>query len=208
MNSHNENPEYRMLTYEEFLAEHRRKISVRMNKVLWACIAVGPFILVAVLLGLFKNVSLWAGPIVSIAMALIALIHKQLIKRNVNIVVTSIIAFMALDCLLVFMDNIHLAIYLTWFMTPLLSLFFCDYKIYLTTVGLNYGFMLTSVWLTSPYYVERRIDMETNLAYFLSRSGNFTAETIVMIAGGFFLCKLYMDNYKELFKAQEDIYKN
>ena len=208
MNSFHENPEYRMLTYEEFLAEHRRKISVRMNKVLWACIAVGPFILVAVLLGLFKNVSLWAGPIVSIAMALIALIHKQLIKRNVNIVVTSIIAFMALDCLLVFMDNIHLAIYLTWFMTPLLSLFFCDYKIYLTTVGINYVFMLTSVWLTAPYYVERRIDMETNLAYFLSRSGNFTAETIVMIAAGFFLCKLYMDNYKELFKAQEDIYKN
>ena len=208
MNSFHENPEYRMLTYEEFLAEHRRKISVRMNKVLWACIAVGPFILVAVLLGLFKNVSLWAGPIVSIAMALIALIHKQLIKRNVNIVVTSIIAFMALDCLLVFMDNIHLAIYLTWFMTTLLSLFFCDYKIYLTTVGINYVFMLTSVWLTAPYYVERRIDMETNLAYFLSRSGNFTAETIVMIAAGFFLCKLYMDNYKELFKAQEDIYKN
>lgn len=160
------------------------------------------------MLGLFKNVSLWAGPVVGLSMALIALIHKQLLKRNVNVAVTSILAFVAIDCLLVFMDNIHLAIYLTWFITPILSLFFCDYKIYLTTVGINYCFMLTSVWMTAPYYVARRSDINTNLAYFLSRSGNFAAETIVMIAAGFFLCKLYMDNYRELFNAQEKLYRN
>ena len=198
----------KILTFDEFLGEHRRRVSVRMNKVLWACIAAGPFILVAVLLGLFKNVSIWAGPIVGLSMALIAYIHKQLLKKNVNVVITSIIAFIAIDCLLVFMDNIHLAIYLTWFLTPVLSLFFCDLKIYLTTIGINYVFMLTSVWLTAPYYVERRLDIETRLAYFLSRSGNFTAETIVMVAAGLFLYKLSMDNYRELFEAQEELYAN
>lgn len=198
----------KIVTFEEFITEHRRRVSISLNKVLWACIAAGPFILVAVLLGLFKNVSIWAGPVVGVALLAIAFLHKQLINKNVNIIVTSIIAFLALDCLLVFMDNIHLAIYLTWFITPILSLFFCDYKLYLTTVVINYAFMLISVWSTAPYYVERRIDVETNLAYFLSRSGNFTVEMIVMVAAGFFLCKLSMNNYKEVFESQEKLYEN
>ena len=202
------NKENRIVTYDEFITEHRRKVSVRINKVLWAIIAAGPFIFIGVLVGLFKNVSIWAGPIVGVSLFVIALVHKQLIKKQVNVVFTSIIAFVAIDCLLMFMDNVHLAIYLSWFLTPILSLFFCDFKIYLATVGINYAFMLSSVWLTAPYYVERRNDIESNLSYFLSRSGHFTAEMIAMVAAGFFLCRLSMNNYKEVFDTQEKLYKN
>ena len=195
-------------TYAEFLSEHRQKVSRRLNKVLWACILTGPFILVAVLLGLFKNVSLLAAPVIAAVLFVVALVHKRLIERQVNVVITSLIAFVAIDCLLVFMDNSHLAIYLTWFLIPLLSLFFCDYKIYFIAVAVNYCFMLFSVWNTAPYYVERRIDVETNLAYFLSRAGGFTAETIPMLAAGLYLCRLSMNNYKEMFNNQEKLCEN
>ena len=203
----NDNAAVGVTTYAEFLSDHRQKVSRRLNKVLWACILTGPFILAAVLLGLFKNVSLWAAPIIAAVLFVVALVHKRLIERQVNVVITSLIAFVAIDCLLVFMDNSHLAIYLTWFLIPILSLFFCDYKIYFIAVAVNYCFMLFSVWNTAPYYVERRIDIETNLAYFLSRAGGFTAETIPMLAAGLYLCKLSMNNYKEMFDNQEKLYE-
>ena len=203
----NDNAAMGVTTYAEFLSDHRQKVSRRLNKVLWACILTGPFILAAVLLGLFKNVSLWAAPIIAAVLFVVALVHKRLIERQVNVVITSLIAFVAIDCLLVFMDNSHLAIYLTWFLIPILSLFFCDYKIYFIAVAVNYCFMLFSVWNTAPYYVERRIDIETNLAYFLSRAGGFTAEMIPMLAAGLYLCKLSMNNYKEMFDNQEKLYE-
>ena len=167
-------PEHEVRIYEEFLAVHRRKVSGSLNKVLWICIGAGPFIFIAVLAGLFKNVSIFAGPVISAILFAVALLHKKLIEKKFNVVFTSMLAFVAIDGLLVFMDNSHLAIYLTWFLIPLMSLFFCDCKIYFWSLGINYLFMITSVWLTAPYYVERRVDIETNLAYFLSRTGNFT----------------------------------
>ena len=195
-------------SFEEFLSEHRLKVSRMLNKVLWALIVTGPLVLVAVLVGIFKNVSIFAAPIIAVVLFLVAFIHKKLIEKRANVVLTSIIAFVAIDALLVFMDSSHLAIYITWFMIPLLSLFFCDYKIYYLALGINYVFMAASVWLTAPYYVERRIDIETNLAYFLSRTGNFTAEMIAMAAAGFFLCRLSINNYKDVFDNQKKLYEN
>ena len=195
-------------SFSEFLAVHRRKVSKMINKVLWALIVTGPVVFIGVLVGIFKNVNILAGPIISLFLFSVAFVHSTLIKKRVNVVITSMIAFIAIDALLVFMDNSHLAIYLTWFMIPLMSLFFCDYKIYYLALGINYVFMAASVWLTAPYYVERRTDIETNLAYFLSRTGNFTAEMVVMAAAGFFLCRLSMNNYKEVFDNQNKLYEN
>ncbi len=107
-----------------------------------------------------------------------------------------------------FVDYNHLSIYLAWVLVPVLSLFFCNFRIYFTTLGINYVFMATSVYLTAPYYVERRTDMDSNLMYFLGRTGNFTAEMIVMAVAGFFLCRILMNNYKEMFDTQEKLYKN
>lgn len=61
------NKSNKILTFDEFITEHRRKVS------------------------------LWTGPVVGLSMFIIALIHKQLIKKQVNVVITSIIAFIAID---------------------------------------------------------------------------------------------------------------
>ncbi len=44
------NTENRIITYEEFITEHHRKVSIFLNKVLWGMIVTGPFVLVCTLL--------------------------------------------------------------------------------------------------------------------------------------------------------------
>ena len=76
-------------SFSEFLAVHRRKVSKMINKVLWALIVTGPVVFIGVLVGIFKNVNILAGPIISLFLFSVAFVHSTLIKKRVNVVITS-----------------------------------------------------------------------------------------------------------------------
>ena len=193
--------------FDSFLVENRKMINEQFNKVLMACILAGPFIAGAVWLNLFQGVTYYTALFISVFMAVLALMHRHLMKRFPSSMITSILALFAIDVLLVVMDSAHLTIYITWFLIPLMSLQFCDFNLYSLAVIINYGFMVFATWHMSPYFAARRIDFDAPYAYFASRLGGLTIETIVMIVAGYSLSSIMSNHYKSLIEQYKNLKK-
>ncbi|MCR5417519.1 MAG: response regulator [Lachnospiraceae bacterium] len=192
--------------YEEFLNSNRLRINKRQNLILWFCVGAGPLIALAIHFKVFWGVTYLTAVFVSVFMASLALIHRFLIKKFPGSVITSMIALFAINVLLFVMNSAHLTIYVCWFLIPLLSLQFCDYKLYLLSVFVNYGFMVAATWHIAPYFAERRTDVATPVAYFASRLGGLTMEMIVMIFAGYSLCRMITGYYRDLIENRKTIH--
>ena len=191
--------------FESFLDENRKMVSAQFNKVLMCCILAGPFIALAIRFNIFKGVSYSTAVFISAFMAVLTLLHRLMINNGSTNVLTGLIGLVAIDVLLIVMDSAHLTIYISWFLIPLLALQFCDRRLFLASVTINYGFMVYTTWHTAPYFAERRTDISTPFAYFASRLGGLTVETIVMIAAGLALCRIMSNHYKSLIEQYKNL---
>lgn len=120
----------------------------------------------------------------------------------------AVIAFTAIDVLLILMNSAHIGIYITWFVVPLISLLYCDFRIYGIAVVINYCMMTLSVWIVSPYYASLRIDYERGIQYFRERMGGFTIETVIMVIAGYSLCKISTSYYRDLIEKYQILKEN
>lgn len=191
--------------YEGFLRENRIKINARLNKVLWLCVLTGPAIALGVAAGIFRSVTYWTCLNISVLEAGLSALHLWQLRRKADSFWTSLFALLAIDCLLVYMAYAGVGIYLTWFLVPLLSLMFCDIRIYRASVGINYLFMLLSVWLIAPSYVAVRADYSVPVQYFVSYCAGYTIETLVMFVSGNGLCRATSGYYRSLIEDYKTI---
>lgn len=184
--------------YESFLRENRIRINARLNYVLWFCVLTGPALAGGIVSGVFHGISYWTCINISLLVAALSALHLLLLKKRPDFFLTSMFALLVIDCILVYMAYAGIGIYLTWFIVPLLSLMFCDLKIYRTAVGINFLFMLLSVWMISPEKIAVRTDYSAPIQYFASHSAGYTIETIVMFVAGNGLCKAVSGYYRDL----------
>lgn len=192
-------------SFEEFQRENRIRTNLRMNLILWACILAGPAVALGVRLGVFSSVRYSTCFNCSVCMLVLALVHLLMLRKKPTSILTGIIALFAIDCMLVYMYYAHIGIYLTWMLVPLMSLMFCDTRLFLAASLLNYLCMALSQWLVSPYYVALRSDYATVTSYFLSRMSGYTIEGLVMFAAGNSLCKVMTQHYRDLIAKFRDI---
>ena len=200
-----------IMDYETFLAENQKKVNLLLNKFLWLSILVGPLLMLAIRAGIFHSVTYQTCITVSLLQLALSCVHYVMITKSGNTARAAFIAFLAVDVLLILMNSAHIGIYMTWFVVPLISLLFCDFKIYAIAVLLNYCMMTLSVWIVSPYYAGLRIDFDTPFQYFSGRMGGFTIETVVMVLAGYSLCRLTTSYYRELiekYQALKDSLEN
>ena len=83
--------------------------------------------------------------VVSVLLIVLSAFHYALTRRDGNTIPAAIVAFLAIDLILILMNSAHIGIYMTWFVVPLTSLLFCDFKIYVAAVVINYIMMAVSV---------------------------------------------------------------
>ena len=195
-------------SYDEFLRENRISVNKSLNVVLWFCIFTGPAIALGVAGGIFKNVDYDICIQISLIVAILAFGHYLMLKKWPDSVVTSITALLAFNMLLAHMTYGRVAVYLTWFLVPLLSLLFCDTRIYIFAVISNYCLMLLSTWMVAPYFSSMRSDYGTALAYFLNAIGGYTIETIIMTVAGLALGRLATTYFRDTMVQQEDLVKH
>jgi diguanylate cyclase (GGDEF)-like protein len=200
----NNAPQYTK-SYDEFLRENRVTVNKYLNVVLWFCIFTGPAIALGVAAGIFRNVDYDICIQISVIVAILAFGHYLLLKKWPDSEVTSITALLAFNLLLAYMTYGRVAVYLTWFLVPLLSLLFCDTRIYIFSVIANYCLMILSTWLVSPYFSGMRTDYDTVLAYFLNAIGGYTIETIIMTFAGLSLGRLATGYFRDTMVKQEDL---
>lgn len=107
-----------------------------------------------------------------------------ILKRNPYSFVPGILALVGTELLLCFMNVSHISIRLTWFLIPLLSLLFCNARVYVGMSVLNYLMMGVSIWLDASHYAEIRTDFTSPLAAFINVFAGCTIEAINRITDG------------------------
>ena len=184
--------------YETFRSENQKKINLLLNRFMRFSILIGPLMVIAIAFDIFHSVTYTSCILVTLLVALLSGIHYYMIRKNINSVSAAVIAFLALDTLLILMNSAHIGIYITWFAVPLVSLMFSDYKIYAIAVAINYCMMTVSTWIVAPYYTELRTDFHKPMQFFAERMGGYTIETAIMVAAGYALCRISSSYYREL----------
>ena len=184
--------------YSTFLNENHKRINRLLNLFLRFSILIGPVLMLLIRLGVFHSVTYATCIVVSVLLIVLSAFHYVLTRRDGNAVPAAIVAFLAIDLMLILMNSAHIGIYMTWFVVPLISLLFCDFKIYAAAVVINYAMMAVSVWIVSPYYASLRVDFDSAFQYFAGRMGGFSIETVIMAAAGYGLCRISTSHYRDL----------
>ena len=194
--------------YEAFLQANQRRINLMLSRFLRFSILIGPLLMLLIRVGVFHSVTYTSCAVVSLLVAVLSYFHHVVTKREGNTTRAAVIAFLAMDMLLLLMNSAHIGIYITWFLVPLISLLFCDFKIYAIAVVLNYLMMTLSVWIVSPYYAGLRVDFDSAFQYFAGRMGGFSIETVMMVAAGYGLCRITTSYYRDLIEKYQILSDN
>lgn len=196
------------LEYQAFLKENQKNVNLLLNKFLRFSILTGPMLVLLLRLGIFQNISYTMCIVVTILSLLITCLHYVLIKHEGNTILAAVIAFLALDSLLIVMNSAHIEIHITWFSVPLLSLLFCDFKIFAIAIALNYAAMSAALWIVAPYYADVWLNFNSAIQYFAVKMGSYTIETFIMVVAGYSLCKLSISHYRELIEKYQVLSEN
>ncbi len=193
--------------YRKFIVKNRIKVNKYLNIVLWFFVITGPAIALGVYNGSFKNITYGACAGISITMIVLSAVHRLMLKTMPTSALTGIFALTALDILLVYMAHAHVAIRLTWFLVPMLSILFCNRGISFYSVVLNYILMFVATWITAPYDNISNTQYGSVLDYFIYVIGGYTIETIIMTASGYMIGVLTVSFFKTQFEQYEQLEK-
>ncbi len=194
------------MDYERFHRDNRCRVNRSLNRVLWICILAGPAIALGILGGVFKQTSYLSCLILSCAMAAVAGGNLLILRKKPYSYITGTLALVAVDCLLCYMNAAHISIRLTWFLVPLLSLLFCDTRLYLGVSVFNYLIMALGIWLEAGHYAAIRTDFASPLAGFINILSGCTIEAIIMFAAGYVLGRATNNYYRRMMQQYAETY--
>ncbi|MCR5556289.1 MAG: GGDEF domain-containing protein [Butyrivibrio sp.] len=192
-------------SYEEFIKDNRRMVNRSLNIILWTCILAGPAVAIGIKIGLFNVVQYHACVDISIVMLIIASLHTLLFERFSDSVWLGILALVFLDCLLFYMVYLHIEITLLWFIVPILSITFCDWRIYYFALVFNYVTMALVTFITAPYFVTMTSDYTDPIKYFFNYMWGFTYQASIFMLAGFLLGRHAIRHYRELIQRKNEV---
>lgn len=188
--------------YQGFIVGNRAKINRYLNRALWVFIITGPAIALGVAAGIFSHTDYGTCLGITLFVTALAAVHLAMVKLRPHSVLTSVVAIVAIEAIVVYMELSHVNIQLTWFLAPLLSILFCDRRLFFFALITNYLAMVGATWVTAPYYIAIGSPFETAQSYFFNMVAGCTIEMIIMAVAGHVAVKLSSDNIKELFRQQ------
>jgi hypothetical protein len=83
----------------------------------------------------------------------------------------------------------------------MVSLFYCEKKIYLISVALNYAMILVSNVLVSDFRSLVRSDFHEPLDWFIAVMGGYTIESIAIGMAGYYLCNRISNHFRSIYTS-------
>ena len=192
-------------SYDAFIRRNRIRVNRALNRVLWSCVLAGPAIATGIYTGAFPEVSYDICVHISAYVFIVAFIHRLILRKKPDSFGASLFMLLAFNFLLVYMAYSHVAIYLTWFLVPLLSMPFCDLRIYAAASAVNYILMHVATWLIAPYQASVHDHYSGALEYFLNYFGGFTIEYCIMFIAGLALVRTFIMHFRDLIEKYKTI---
>jgi len=150
--------------FDDFIVENRKNVNKAFNIIIWFCLLVAPTIGLGVVLGIFPEVNAMDCWHVTVYMFALALTHTIINRTWPSSVFSSLYVLLGIDIFLMLMSNYHMAIQLTFVVVPVMSLMFCDRKIFIIASILNYVTLAFSTMNISLYNSANRIDYSSAIS--------------------------------------------
>lgn len=193
--------------FEQFKLDNRKRVNQSLSRILWCCVLAGPAIALGILVGVFRQTSYYACLILSLSILAMSLINMLFLKKKPYSYIPGVLALAGMGLLLCYMNASHISIRLTWFIVPLLSLLFCDRRVYIGISVMNYITMSVGIWIESTHYASIRTDFGSPLAAFINIFAGCTIEALIMFAAGFILGKSINEYYRNMTKNYAETLK-
>ena len=186
--------------YRDFVLKNRRSMNESMAKILFFCAFAGPAIALDRFLG-YCDVSYSSCVLMSLALIILSF-GQKILNRYFPIslwtVFWGLVGFMGV---LTFMCTAKVGVYITYALVPMVSLFYCEKKIYLISVALNYAMILVSNVLVSDFRSLVRSDFHEPLDWFIAVMGGYTIESIAIGMAGYYLCNRISNHFRSIYTS-------
>ena len=83
----------------------------------------------------------------------------------------------------------------------MVSLFYCEKKIYLISVAMNYVMILVSNAIVSDFRSLVRSDFHEPLDWFIAMMGGYTIESIAIGVAGYYLCNRISNHFRSIYTS-------
>ena len=186
--------------YRDFVLKNRRSMNESMAKILFFCAFAGPAIALDRFLG-YCDVSYSSCVLMSLALIILSFGQKILNRYfplSLWTVFWGLVGFMGV---LTFMCTAKVGVYITYALVPMVSLFYCEKKIYLISVALNYAMILVSNVLVSDFRSLVRSDFHEPLDWFIAVMGGYTIESIAIGMAGYYLCNRISNHFRSIYTS-------
>ncbi|MBO6107919.1 MAG: diguanylate cyclase [Eubacterium sp.] len=170
-------------SYDRFLKENNKIINKVLNVVLWLSTPAGPLIALFILLGVFTSQTYLSCLIIMLITLVLAVTHSVIIRKAPDSQLARYFVLIGLDILFVYMRAANINIILIMFAPPLLSLLYCERKIYLITSAVSYVGMIAGVWLSADHW-SSYIPTETSFVWFRAHALSYTLEYLLIFVVG------------------------
>ncbi|MCR5272782.1 MAG: diguanylate cyclase [Lachnospiraceae bacterium] len=191
------------MTYSEFMKNNRIRMNRTMNHVIWICLIAAPILFFCNLIGLWTEISYFSLGALFCLNLIIAIVDTFMIKRWPTSIVASIIGFVAIDMVLVYLAANKLGIYMMFYFVPLLSLVFIDQNLYIIACIWTYIMMFISTWNIAEYHAHVRIDYDEPIVWFISYLSGCTIEMLIMFITGLAICRFMQRYFMEKYDDEQ-----
>ena len=176
-------------SYEKFLSENAKIINKVLNRVLWLSTPAGPVIALFKALGVFSSMSYLSCLNVLLMMIIIAGLHTYFMKKNPDSKFLSYMILIGIELVLVYMRAANIGIVLAMFVPTLLSLLYCDRKLYFIISAISYVGLIIGVAVSANHWVSF-IPSETAMEWFIDHAISYSLEYILVFNCGFMISVL------------------
>ncbi len=197
------------MSYQEFIRNNRIRMNKTMNRIIWVCLIAEPILCFGNLIGLWSGITYTSLVVLFCMNLIIALFSSIITSKWPDTMFASILGFVVIDMVLVYLASNRLGIYMMFFFVPLLSLLFVNQNLYIFACAWSYIMMFYSAYNRADYYVSVREDFTDPIVWFISYISGCTIEMFVMFITGIMICRFMqrylMEKYDDELRLQKQI---
>ena len=170
-------------SYARFLTENNKNINRVLNFVLWSLTIAGPAVALFVLFGVFESMSYLSCLYVTLFTVALAALHTFFIKKMPDSLFSKYIVLGGLELLVIFMRFVNIGIVFIFFVPPLLSILYCERKVYFITSAFSYVGMIIGLLISAEHWASY-VPTETPMVWFTDHAISYSLEYVVIFNCG------------------------
>ncbi len=182
-----------MKSYTSFLRDNEVQINNTLSYLVWISCLAGPALSCGVIFGLFQDISVYSGIIMFIFQVTLAIIHTCLITYMPYSKLIKHITFLGTEFIFIFLSLAHVNILLCYFLVPILTLFYCDKRLYLTYTLISYLVSVLCAYLVAPSWESVLVNI-TRMTWFLDTIAGYTIEFLVLLTAGYMINSITLEH--------------